>query len=246
MPSYVRDAGVWKPHSFSVKDAGVWKSPSQAYVRDAGIWKPLLSTGFTYIGATSGVASDGGANRALLSFHGSVAAGDLAIAAVRTDDPGGGYPVTPSGWSSIALGTIAGCSYKFLSAGDISSPPYLLGSNDSNAWVCYILRGVSAISVGGLYSYSLSANTTKTTGSRSITSGSAGGPCAVMSFCSWKSNPTTGSIDLGGSETATVSALQGGSGTAQMLSAIRLLDTPVNLTRTSHYDTVTEFYIEPA
>ncbi|CDX21468.1 hypothetical protein MPLDJ20_110386 [Mesorhizobium plurifarium] len=41
MPSYVKDAGVWKPATVWVKDAGIWKQPPSQYVRDAGVWKRL-------------------------------------------------------------------------------------------------------------------------------------------------------------------------------------------------------------
>lgn len=49
MPTYVKDAGIWKPATgVHVKDAGIWKPVSQAYAKDAGIWKPTLALPLSY------------------------------------------------------------------------------------------------------------------------------------------------------------------------------------------------------
>ncbi|WP_292541837.1 hypothetical protein [Mesorhizobium sp.] len=78
MPSYVKDAGVWKPESTWVRDAGVWKPAPSRYVKDAGVWKPVIEPAvLTYIGSNQNAADAASYNFAAQSI--GVAAFDRLV-----------------------------------------------------------------------------------------------------------------------------------------------------------------------
>lgn len=202
-----------------------------------------ISKTYTYVGATSGNAHDFSPNTATISFHGSTAVGDTAFVVAQTDDPSG-FARTPAGWTSIALGSLVTVCYKVLTSGDISSPPAMLSSADSNAWMCFVVRGLGSFTVYDLYTSQLSVQGTISSTTRTIASGSATTNCIAFSFLTWKSNPDTGTISYDVGTTATVSAFQTGTGLAQGQAALKIMNSGfTDVSRTGDQDTEVEFYI---
>lgn len=213
-----------------------------------GMLKPASSRTITYVGSSTGLATDSAQNLAPLSFPVNTAAGDFAVAWLRTDDSAANKNV-PSGWTLIdytnTTSTARGfCIAKVLASGDISSPPNLLTGNDTHAWICFVFRG-------GSFSTITANDLTKQNGgsvaSTVISSGSGVAPVIVFGFVGCKDN-YTGNISLGGSETAVVAVNNNGSGNSNVSGACRIFNTgPVDVTRAAWSgatdDVNLEFYL---
>lgn len=202
----------------------------------------------SYVGSSIGFATDSSQNLAPLSFPVNTAAGDLAVVFLRTDDNASNKN-TPSGWTLIGYtntdsSTRGFCIAKVLVAGDISSPPNLLTSNDTHAWICFVFRGgdFSTITANDL-----TKQNSGTVSSTIISSGSGVAPVIVFGFVGCK-NDYTGDISLGGNETAVVANNNNGLSNSNVSGACRIFNvSPTNVTRaawTGNTDNVSmEFYL---